>query len=128
MSLFYKLPTDKLILIGYLYDLTQKHRVILLSEKLDEESELILKNRKLFPYLEEIVTVDQYGMQSGNILSRHIFFSRLAQKIVAHYKPSMVFVSGHNLFEIYLLHIRHRLDIHELAIPDDGYFLNVLID
>jgi hypothetical protein len=94
--------TFRTTLIGYLYDLAQNHRVILLSEKLDMESNLILKDRKLFPYLENIITVNQYERQTDNILSRHIFFSQLARNIIACYKPSMIFVSGHNLFEIYL--------------------------
>jgi len=55
--------------IGHLYEISQKYPVILLSEKLDEETEKVIRNKKLFPKLEKIVPVEQYTGKKMNFFT-----------------------------------------------------------
>jgi len=62
-------------LIGYLYEIAQVYPVVLLSEKLDEETEKVIRNKKLFPKLEKIVPVEQYTGRKMNLFARSKYLS-----------------------------------------------------
>jgi len=57
-------------LIWYLYEISQAYTTVLLSEKLDEKSEKLIRNKELFPHLVEIIPVHQHTGQK-----RNFFFS-----------------------------------------------------
>lgn len=76
--------------IAHLYDIAQKYSVILLSEKLDSESEKAIRNSSLFPNLEKIISVDQYTGKKRSLYESHRYFSFLMRKIVSQYKPRVV--------------------------------------
>ncbi|MBI2038653.1 MAG: DegT/DnrJ/EryC1/StrS family aminotransferase, partial [Candidatus Nealsonbacteria bacterium] len=63
MILFYtSIPRSfRTTLIGHLYKLASEYPVVLLSEDLDEFTEEIVKNKKLFPKLEAIIPVHLCG-------------------------------------------------------------------
>jgi len=90
------------ILIGYLYEIAQVYPVVLLSEILDKETEELIKDKVLFPKLEEIVPVHQYTGEKMNVLKRHRYFLDKAKNIIQSYKPDIVVVTGNNFFETYL--------------------------
>ena len=62
-------------LIGHLYEIAQVYPVVLLSEKLDEETEKVIRNKKLFPKLEKIVPVEQYTGRKMNLFARSKYLS-----------------------------------------------------
>ena len=77
-------------IIGYLYEIAQVWPVVLLSQKLDPETERILNDKKLFPKLEEIVPI-QYDMgKKKNWLIKNRYFHKLANKVIQDHKPDIV--------------------------------------
>ena len=58
-------------LIGHLYEIAQVYPVILLSEKLDSETERALKNKDLFPKLEKIIPVQQYRKERATFWNKY---------------------------------------------------------
>ena len=53
-------------LIGYLYEIAQKHEVILVTEKIDPDTRIVLGDLSLFPGLKSIVFFEHpFG---GNII------------------------------------------------------------
>jgi len=123
--------------IGYLYEIAQTFPVVLLSEKLDSETEKILKDKKLFPFLKEIIPIQQYtGMKPNiaNILSRHKYFSKLAKNLILKYKPDIVFATGANIFESYLRRFAKARNIITISgvsflsiLPENIRFFNNLL-
>jgi len=97
-------------LIGYLYEISQVYPVILLSEKLDSQTEEIIRNKKLFPKLEKIVPTYQRAGEKMNLFTRHKYFSKLAKDIIQHYKPDIVITTGNNFFEVYLRRFASRIN------------------
>lgn len=90
--------------IGYLYEISQVFPVILLSEKLDSETEEALKDHVLFPNLKKIIHINQYTEKKRNLWKTSLYFSKLAKKIISDYKPDVVITdSCINPFEMYLL-------------------------
>ena len=67
--------------IAHLYEISQVFPVVLLSEKLDQETVEILKNKTLFPKIEEIVPVNLFKMEK-NLFSENIHVYKLAKRIV----------------------------------------------
>ena len=63
--------------IGHLFDISQKYPTILLTEKLDTDSEKAIRNKNLFPRLEEIIPVDQYTGKKRSLFKSHLHFSKL---------------------------------------------------
>ncbi len=115
--------------IGYLYEISQVWPVILLSEKLDAETEEIVRNKELFPGLEKIIEVGQYGNEKVsplNVLVRHRIFSKLAKNIILNNKPDIVFATGCNIFESYLR--RFAKDANAITISGTGPFFLVRPD
>lgn len=89
--------------IGHLYDLAQKYKVILVSEKLDSLSEEAVRDKRLFPNIEKIVSVNQYSSKRKELWESHRYFSHLAKKIITENKPDFVIADSMiNSFEKYL--------------------------
>ena len=76
--------------IGHLFDISQKYPTILLTEKLDTDSEKAIRNKHLFPRLEEIIPVDQYTGKKRSLFKSHLHFSKLMKSIINQYKPSII--------------------------------------
>jgi hypothetical protein len=101
--LFYtnNLRTFRSNLIGYLYEISQVYPVVLLSEKLDSKTENLLKDKNLFPKLEEIVHVGQYDQDKG-IWKKQASLCNSAKMFVEKYEPDIVIAPGSFFFESYL--------------------------
>lgn len=98
-------------LIGNLYELAQIYPIILLAEKLDDETMQILHNKKLFPKLEAIEPVHQYTGQKRNIFSKNIYLYKLAKQLIHKYKPDIVITANDTYpFEMYLLRFSKRIE------------------
>lgn len=94
--------TFRTSLIGYLYQACRTHRVVLLCEDLDPETDRLLEDRSLFPGLVQRVHVGQYDPVWESMLARHRRLSRLAGLLVRRWRPKTVFAAGINIFEHYL--------------------------
>jgi len=96
--------------IGHLYEISNKFPVVLLSEKLDSDSEKIIKDKKLFPKLEKIIEVGQYTKKMG-MLEKNRYLKNLAKEIIYKEKPDIV-VSDNDLcsFELYLFRYSKKIN------------------
>lgn len=110
-------------LIGYLYEISQTYPVVLLSEELDQHTQKIIKNKKLFPKLEKIVQVRQYGREKTNplnLIARHRYFSKLAENLILENKPDIVFATGADIFASYLR--RFAKKVNAITVAGTGPF------
>lgn len=90
--------------IGYLYEISQVYPTILVSEKLDTESEKAIGNKALFPKLEKIIHIDQYAGKGRSLWHSHKYFNKVACDIISKFKPKFIITdSSINSFEKYLL-------------------------
>lgn len=124
-----KKPTKKIIfyignsynfrstLIGHLYEISQVYPVILLSEKLDSETEKALKNKELFPKLEKIIPVN-FFTSKNNLFFNNIRVYRLSKNIIKQYKPDVVILPSDMsyLFGLYLLRFAKKINALKIAI------------
>lgn len=102
--------TFRTTLIAHLYEISQVWPVVLLSEKLDQETKEILKNKTLFPQLEEIVPVNLFKMKK-NLFFENIHVYRLARNIIRKYKPTMLILPGDScLFDFYLMRFAKKIN------------------
>lgn len=91
-------------LIYHLYEIAQKHRVVLLSEKLDAETEKLIADKNLFPKIERVISVSQFTGESMGAFKKAAELGRVAREAVAEHKPDVVFVANDVcLFELFLL-------------------------
>ncbi|MDO8495648.1 MAG: hypothetical protein Q7S32_04025 [bacterium] len=91
---------------------------MLLSEKLDDATEKILKDRKWFQNLEKIVPVRQFTGKQGSLFAQNFRAFRQARKTIKIYKPDVV-VSGsdyNSLFELYLFRFAKQAGSTTIAI------------
>lgn len=97
-------------LIGHLYEIAQVYPVILLSEKLDPETEEIVNNKKLFPKLEKIISVRQYENEKRGLLAKNKYLYKLAKDIIYRCRPDIV-ISANDFcpFELYLMRLAKRV-------------------
>lgn len=105
MILFYtSVPRSfRTTLIGHLYKLASEHAVVLLSEELDQFTEEIIKNKKLFPKLETIIPVHQHTGERKSLFTKNRELAALARSVIEEYKPSLVITANDlYLFEMYL--------------------------
>jgi hypothetical protein len=102
-------------LIGHLYELCQVYPTILLSEKLDPETEEVLKNKELFPKLEKIIPIEQFTKRNLLLKNRYIF--QLAKKVIEEYKPNIVITATDMYpFEMYLMRFAKKINALNIAI------------
>jgi len=90
--------------IAHLYEISQSYPVILLSEKLDPETEKVLHNKELFPKLEKIIPYRQFTGRKTNLfsLSRNYYYYKLAKDVIEQYKPDILIAGDTHLFQLYL--------------------------
>ncbi|KPJ57006.1 hypothetical protein AMJ49_03125 [Parcubacteria bacterium DG_74_2] len=86
--------------IGHLFEISQRYPVILLSEKLDPETEKILKNKELFPKLERVIPVRQFDQKRNPFIKNRELY-KLAKLVIKKYKPNIL-IFGDMPFELYL--------------------------
>jgi hypothetical protein len=80
----------KSTLIGYLYEICQQYSTILLSEKLDTETQHILQNKSLFPKLEKIIQVRGFTDFKIKPFDKNKQLYVTAKKVIQEYKPEVV--------------------------------------
>jgi RNase H-fold protein (predicted Holliday junction resolvase) len=90
-------------LIGYLYEICQKFPTVLLSEKLDLQTEKILQDKALFPKLEKIISVNRGFSLREKPFTKNKELYALAKEIMQEYKPDVVVTGLHTIFELYLM-------------------------
>jgi hypothetical protein len=75
------------VFIGYLYEIAQKHEVLLLVEELDEDTKKILQDKSMFPGLKEI----RYFQSAfyGDVFGKNYRLCRTLQKAVRDYNPDV---------------------------------------
>ncbi len=106
--------------IANLYEICQVYPVILLSEKLDKETEEILKNKKLFPKLEEIVPVEQAMIKKRDLLAKNFYVYKLAKNIIREYKPTIIIMPGDTcLFDFYLMRLAKKINALYIVLNSD---------
>ena len=106
-------------LIGHLYEVAQNFSVVLLSEKLDEETEKIIHDKNLFPKLEKIIQVDAVNKSKLALFSKkNRDYYKLAERIFEQEKPDILITSSdmHSLFEIYLNRLGKRYGSVNIAV------------
>lgn len=106
--------------IANLYEICQVYPVVLLSEKLDKETEEILKNKKLFPKLEKIVPVDQALIKKRDLLAKNFYVYKLAKNIIREYKPTIFIMAGDtSLFDFYLMRLAKKINALYIVLNSD---------
>ena len=107
-------------LIGYLYELSQVHDVVLLSEELDSDTQNIINDRSFFPKIVATIKVHQHTGPTMSIYRRHRYFSKSAQQLICDFKPDIVVASSdwHSLFEMYLLRLAKNAKILRVTLQD----------
>jgi hypothetical protein len=105
-------------LIGHLYEISQVCSVVLLSEKMDQETENILKDGTLFPKLEKIIPANQFIGKEINLFSKNRQLYNLAKKTTTLYKPDIVISASDSgsLFELYLMRFAKKINAFNLTI------------
>jgi len=90
--------------IAHLYEVSQVYPVVLLSEKLDPETEKILHDKALFPKLEKIIPYRQFTGEKTNLFSplKNYYYYKLAKEIIEKYKPDILIAGDTHLFQLYL--------------------------
>ena len=102
-------------LIGYLYEIAQKHEVILLTDQLDSYTQHVLDDKSLFPGLQKIVVFESsFG---GNILYKNYRLKKIIQKIIQEYRPDIVMAPSDMWpSEMYLLRAAKKVGALTIAI------------
>jgi len=97
-------------LIGYLFEITQKHQTYLLCEELDPSTLSLLENRALFPNLGEVIPVRQFSASPMNRWSRVRLLCRTARDTIDRLRPKVVIATSDNdsLFEMFLMRFARR--------------------
>jgi len=105
-------------LIGHLYEIAQIYPSILLSDKLDFETEEALFNKELFPKLEKIIPVQQITGNERNLLSKNRYLYQIAKKNIKQYRPDVVISASdtHSLLELYLFRFSKKINALRIAI------------
>ncbi len=105
-------------LIGHLYEICQAYHTVLLAEKLDPETESAIRDRALFPRLDEVVPIRQFSGPRMNLFARNRYLFNLAREVVKRYPPDVVITGSDmdSLFELYLLRFARRTKALRVAI------------
>jgi len=105
-------------LMSYLYDICQVYPTILLSEKLDFETEEALLDKKLFPKLEKIIPIYQYTGPHRNLLAKNRYLYKLAKDVIEKYRPDIItpLSDTHSLFGLYLFRFAKKIKALKITI------------
>ena len=117
--------------IGYLYDICKKYPTILLSEKMDTDTERMLNDKSLFPNLEKIIPVDQRPGQRQNPfmeIKKNREGYKLAKEVMDDYQPNVLIAPTdiHSLFERYLFRFAKKRGILGLVIQPSNIALSAV--
>lgn len=108
-------------LIGHLYEISQAYPTILLSEKLDLETEEVLRKKELFPKLEKIIPALQFTGKKTNLFSLNRYLCKLAKSVIQQYNPDIVVVpSDLILFELYLMRFAKKAGALKISIQSSN--------
>lgn len=120
--------------IGNLYEIANHFPVVLLSEKLDEETEKALRNKKWFPYLEEIIPVEQFGGEKRSMFQKNKYLAKLAKEAVLRHRPAMVIsITDTYPFDMYLMREAKKIGaktvclqsaLHAVSLQEVPYFVD----
>lgn len=103
--------------IGYLYEIAQKHRVVLLTVKIDFYTKKILCEKSLFPGLEKIIFFEPPFY--GDIFRKNYRLRQKSKKILQDYIPDIVIVAEDIWpMGLYLLRFAKRAGAIMFAIQD----------
>lgn len=104
-------------LIGNLYELAKNYRIILLAEKLSENTLNLLNNKELFKNIEKIIYINQFSISNKKLFHKNFCLYKLAKEIVSEYKPDIVITENDIYpFELYLLRFAKRIGAINIAI------------
>src|SRR4030042_2696125 len=105
-------------LIGHLYKIAQVYPTVLLSERLDNETDAVLRRKDLFPGLEKIVPVYQYTNQNQNPFIMNRYLHTVAKEAVLEHKPDIVIAPSDvdSLFEMYLMRFSKKINAFNITI------------
>jgi len=113
-------------LIGHLYEIAQIYPTILLSEKLDAETENALKDKDLFPQLQEIIPVRQYTGEKRGLFAKNRYFHALANSAIQSYNPDILITANDVYpFEIYLIRAAQKAGALTIVIEPSLHSLNL---
>lgn len=109
--------TFRATLVGYLHEISQKHRVILLTEEVDSYTKRILGDKSLFPGLEKVVFFDPPFY--GDIFRKNYQLSKMSKRLINGYKPDIV-ITPEDIcpMSLYLLKFAKKKRVLTLALQD----------
>ncbi len=104
-------------LIGYFYEIAQKHKVILMLGEPDPETEKILGDKNLFPGLVNIIFFEQPFY--GNIFNKNYKLSKISKEVIQKYKPDIV-IAPNDIWpaEMYLLRFAKKAGALTIAVQE----------
>src|SRR3990167_6719899 len=109
--------TFRSTLVGYLYEIAQKHRVVLFVEEIDSFTKKILGDKNLFPGLEKIIFFSPPFR--GDILRKNYYLNKMSKKLIKDYKPDIV-ITPEDIWpmSLYLLKFAKKKGILTFALQD----------
>lgn len=109
--------TFRATLVGYLYEIAQKHQVVLFTEDVDSWTKKILGDKNLFPGLEKIIFFDPPFY--GDIFQKNYQLSKMSKKLIKDFKPDIV-ITPEDIWpmSLYLLRFAKEKGILTLALQD----------
>ena len=101
--------------IGYIYEIARQHRVVLLTEKIDDSVVRILSDKSVFPGLEQITVFESaFG---GNIFTKNYRLHTILKKTIKSFQPDIVFAPSDMWpAEMYLLRLAKRMGSATVAL------------
>jgi len=104
-------------LVGYLYEIAQRHRVVLLAEEIDSYTKKIICDRNLFPGLEKIIFFEPPFY--GDILRKNYRLCQKSKRVIRDYKPDIV-IAPEDIWPmgLYLLRFAKKAGAITVAVQD----------
>ena len=104
-------------LIGYLYEIAQRHQVVLMAEKIDPYTKKILYDKNLFPGLEKIIFFESPFY--GDIFRKNYRLRQKSKMVVQNYHPDIV-ITPEDIWPmgLYLLRFAKKAGAITVAIQD----------
>ncbi len=101
--------------IGHLYEISQVYPTVLLTEKIDSETEKILYSKRLFPKLQKIIFTEEPFYDRALIKNNRLY--RTIKKVVETYRPDIV-VSTEDVYpgSLYLMRFAKKTGALTIAI------------
>lgn len=97
--------------IGYLYEIAKSYPVVLLTEELDAETKKVIGDKRLFPSLENIISVNQTSGEKMNLWKKNKRLYQLAKMLIEKYQPGVIMTSNDlDLFNLYLMRFARKIN------------------